>query len=184
MHRLFVAIDLPEEIKAALCALRCPISGAKWVSEAQLHLTLRFIGDADDDLLHRITTGLSDIMAAPFSLAMMGVGCFPPKRDPKVLWVGIDKNEALFNLQNAVAKALLQSGLEPEIRPFSPHITIARLKETSAALLAPFLQQNNRFVTPFFPVTEFILYSSTLAPQGAIHRQEALFPLLGLNDTK
>lgn len=179
MLRLFVAIDLPEEIKAAIHALRCPISGAKWVDEAQLHLTLRFIGDADDDLLHRITTGLSGIMAAPFSLAMMGVGCFPPKRNPKVLWVGVDKNEALSNLQNAVEKVLLQSGLEPEIRSFSPHITIARLKETSAALLAPFLQKNNGFTTPFFPVTEFVLYSSTLAPQGAIHRQEVLFPLMG-----
>jgi RNA 2',3'-cyclic 3'-phosphodiesterase len=179
VHRLFVAIDLPEDIKKAICALRCPISGAKWVDEAQFHLTLRFIGDADDDLLHRITTVLSGIMAAPFSLAMMGVGCFPPKRNPKVLWVGIGKNEALFNLQDAVEKVLLQSGLEPEIRSFSPHITIARLKETSAVLLAPFLQKNNGFTTPKFPVTEFILYSSTLAPQGAIHRQVALFPLLG-----
>jgi RNA 2',3'-cyclic 3'-phosphodiesterase len=174
-----VAIDLPEEIKGVIRSLRCPISGAKWVAEAQLHLTLRFIGDADDDLLHSITTSLSGIMAAPFSLAMKGVGCFPPKRDPKVLWVGVEKNEALFNLQNAVEKALCQSGLEPEIRPFSPHITIARLKESPAALLTPFLQNNNSFATPFFPVSEFILYSSTLSPQGAIHRQEVLFPLLG-----
>ncbi|MDD2337986.1 MAG: RNA 2',3'-cyclic phosphodiesterase [Geobacteraceae bacterium] len=179
MHRLFVAIDLPEKIKLAIHSLRCPISGAKWVAEEQLHLTLRFIGDADDDLLNRIATRLSCITAAPFSLAMMGVGCFPPKRDPKVLWVGVAKNEALLKVQYAVEKALLTCGLEPEIRSFSPHITIARLKQTSAVLLAPFLQKNNCFSTPFFPVTEFILYSSTLALQGAIHRQEALFPLIG-----
>jgi len=178
VHRLFVAIDLPDEIKVAIRFLRCSISGAKWVSEAQLHLTLRFIGDADDDLFARITTSLAGIKAAPFPLAMMGVGCFPPRRRPKVLWVGVDKNEALLNLQNIVEKALLQSGLEPEPRPFSPHITIARLKEVSAARLVPYLQKNSRFATPLFLVTEFILYSSTLTPQGAIHRQEAVIPLL------
>lgn len=179
MHRLFVAIDLPAEIKAAVLSLQCPIRGAKWVTEEQLHLTLRFIGDADDDLLHEITTGLSGILAAPFSLALMGVGYFPPKRNPKVLWVGVGSSDALHNLQNDIEKVLLRNGLEPETRPFSPHITLARLKETLPAQLAPFLQKNNRFTTPIFPVTGFTLYSSRLAPQGAIHCQEASFPLFG-----
>jgi 2'-5' RNA ligase len=179
VYRLFVAIDLPEEIKAAVRSLRCAIPGAKWVAEEQLHLTLRFIGDADDKLLKTFVAALSGIVAAPFSLAMKGVGCFPPKRDPKILWVGIDRSDALLSVQNDIEKVLVRNGLEPDGRPFSPHITIARLKETPAALLAPFLLNNNRFATPFFPVTEFILYSSTLTPQGAIHRREARFSLRG-----
>ncbi|RQW89479.1 MAG: RNA 2',3'-cyclic phosphodiesterase [Geobacter sp.] len=179
MHRLFVAIDLPEEIKAAVLSLQCPIRGAKWVTEEQLHLTLRFIGDADDDLLNEIATSLSGVMAGPFSLVLMGVGYFPPKRNPKVLWVGVGRSDALLNLQNDIEKVLLRNGLEPETRPFSPHITLARLKETLPAQLTPFLQKNNRFATPFFSVTGFTLYSSRLAAQGAIHRQEAFFPLLG-----
>jgi len=177
VYRLFVAIDLPEEIKVAIRSLRVPISGVKWVAEAQLHLTLRFIGDADDNFFAKIATSLSGIVAAPFSLALMGVGVFPLKRDPKVLWVGITRSEALLNLQDDIERVLFQSGLEPEVRPFSPHITIARLKEAPKALLAPFLQKNSGFSTAFFSITEFALYSSTLTPQGAHHRQEAVFSL-------
>ncbi|MHC1697139.1 MAG: RNA 2',3'-cyclic phosphodiesterase [Geobacteraceae bacterium] len=179
MHRLFIAIDLPEEIKLAISSLRCPLPGAKWVAEAQIHLTLRFIGDVDDELLKMVVASLTDIVAAPFSLAIQGVGCFPPKRDPKVLWVGVDRSSALLGLQGDIEKALALNGLAPEGRPFSPHITIARLKEIPAARVAPFLLKYARFATRFFPVTQFILYSSTLTPQGAIHRQEALFPLRG-----
>jgi len=177
VHRLFVAIDLPEDIKLAIGSLRCPLPGAKWVAEAQIHLTFRFIGDVDDELSKMIVASLSGIVAAPFSLAIQGVGCFPPKRDPKVLWVGADGSSELLDLQSAIEKALVRNGLEPEGRPFSPHITIARLKETPAALVAPFLRKHDRFATRSFPVTQFVLYSSTLTPQGAIHRQEALFPL-------
>lgn len=179
MHRLFIAIDLPEETRLAVGSLRCPLPGAKWVAEAQIHLTLRFIGDVEDKLLETIVAALSGIVAVPFSLAIQGVGCFPPKRDPKVLWVGVGGSSTLFGLQGDIEKALVRNGLAPESRPFAPHITIARLKETPAARVAPFLQQNARFSTRSFPVTEFVLYSSTLTAQGAIHRQEALFPLRG-----
>jgi 2'-5' RNA ligase len=179
VHRLFVAIDLPEDIKIAIGSLHCPLPGAKWVAEAQIHLTLRFVGDVDDKLMKMIVASLSDIVAAPFSLAMQGVGCFPPKRDPKVLWVGVDGSSALFGLQGDIEKALVRNGLEPEGRFFSPHITIARLKETTATRVAPFQKQYAGFATRSFSVRQFVLYSSTLTPQGAIHRQEALFPLRG-----
>ncbi|MGA7828902.1 MAG: RNA 2',3'-cyclic phosphodiesterase [Geobacteraceae bacterium] len=179
MLRLFVAIDLPEEIKSAVSSLRYPKSEAKWVAEDQLHLTLRFIGDVDDDLIESIVTGLSGIAAAPFFLVLKGVGCFPSKREPRVLWVGIGSSDALFALQADIEKVLVLNGSVPDRRPFFPHITIARLKEVSAARIAPFLQKNSQFATGSFPVTEFILYSSTLTQQGAIHREIASFPLSG-----
>jgi 2'-5' RNA ligase len=179
VYRLFVAIDLPEETKEAISTLRNPLRGARWVEAAQLHLTLRFIGDADDVLFNKIRNNLSGITMPPFSLALRGVGYFPPKRDPKVLWAGVDRSAPLLNLQNLVEKELLRSGIEPERRSFSPHITIARLKETPASMIAPFLQNNSLFAAPSFSVTEFILYSSTLTSQGAIHRQEAIYPLRG-----
>ncbi len=179
MHRLFVAIDLPEEIKSAVSSLRCPLPGAKWVADEQLHLTLRFIGDADDELTERIVTGLSGIAAVPFSLLLRGVGYFPPRRSPKILWVGLDKSDPLLLLQKDVEKILVRNGVPPDDRPFSPHITVARLREVSAARIASFLQRNRLFVTDSFPVKEFILYSSTLTQQGAIHREIALFPLYG-----
>jgi len=179
VHRLFVAIDLPGEIKYTLSSLRCPVPGVKWVAEEQLHLTLRFIGDADDDFTKRIVTGLFGISAAQFPLVLKGVGCFPPRRDPKVLWVGVDKSDSLLGVQSEIEKVLVQTGVVPEGRPFSPHITIARLREVSATRIASFLQKNNTFSTPGFPVSEFTLYSSTLARDGAVHRKIALFPLHG-----
>jgi 2'-5' RNA ligase len=179
VRRLFLAIDLPEEHQVAIRFLRVPIPGAKWVPEEQLHLTLRFIGDADDELTGRISASVSGIIAEPFLLALKGVGYFPPKGAPKVLWVGLDSSDALLNLHSDVEKALLRVGLESDIRSFSPHVTIARLKETSAGLLAPFLQKNNRFAPLNFLVTEFVLYSSTLMSQGAIHRSLLHVPLRG-----
>ena len=176
MYRLFVAIDLSEEAKAAIRALRAPLPGAKWVAVDQLHVTLRFIGEADEVLFNKIRDTLAGISVPKFSLILRGVGYFPPKRDPRVLWVGIERNENLLVLRNLVENALFACGIEPEGRSFSPHITIARLKEVSTVVISPFLQKNALFATPSFPVEEFVLYSSTLAPQGATHRQEALYP--------
>jgi 2'-5' RNA ligase len=179
MYRLFVAIDLPSEAKEAILGIRSRLPGVKWVEPEQLHLTLRFIGDADQTLYNSIGENLSGIMAAPFSLTLRGVGYFPPKRDPRILWVGSDKNTALHNLRNLVEKALLQSGLEPEGRSFSPHITIARLKGMPASVLSSLLHDNALFTVSPFQVSEFILYSSILTPQGAIHRREGAYPLKG-----
>lgn len=177
MLRLFVAIDLPAEVKETICGLRTRLPGVKWLGSEQHHLTLRFIGDADQALYSRIRTNLSAVSTPSFFLSLRGVGCFPPKRDPRVLWVGVDRSEALLDLRNQVEKALLLSGLEPEGRSFSPHITIARLREAPASVLEPFLRDNALFAPSPFPVAEFILYSSILAPQGAIHRREAVYPL-------
>ncbi len=179
MLRLFVAIDLPAEAKEAILGLRNRLQGVKWVGPEQLHLTLRFIGDVDQALCNSIGENLSGIMAPPFLLTLRGVGYFPPKRDPRILWVGSDKSDALHNLRNLVEKALLLSGLEPEGRSFSPHITIARLKGMPNSELSSFLHGNALFAVPPFQVNEFILYSSILTPQGAIHRREGVYPLKG-----
>jgi len=177
VYRLFVAVDLSAEVKEAILALRTPLPGAKWVAMDQLHVTLRFIGEADEVLFNKIRDTLAGIIVPSFFLTLRGVGYFPPKRDPRVLWVGIERNENLLVLRNLVEKALFACGLGPEGRSFSPHITIARLKDASKAVISPFLQKNALFATPSFPVEEFFLYSSTLAQSGATHRQEALYPL-------
>lgn len=179
MYRLFVAVDLTANAREAVSRICTGIPGVKWIDAAQLHLTLRFIGDADDTLLGRIREELADIAAAPFSLILRGVGRFPPKRDPRVLWVGIERSEHLFCLYRLVEAALERSGLEPEPRDFIPHITLARLKVMPSVTLAPFLENNRLFATPPVPVVEFHLYSSTLSPRGAIHKRLASYPLRG-----
>ncbi|MRR34035.1 RNA 2',3'-cyclic phosphodiesterase [bacterium] len=178
-YRLFTAVDLPEEVKGSVCRICSGIPGVKWIDASQLHLTLRFIGDADTSLFERIREGLAGVRVQPFELSLRGVGRFPPKRDPRVLWVGVEMNELLVQLQHLVEQTLVTCGLVPEERHFSPHITLARLKDVPLSPVAAFLERNRLFSTPPFPVTEFYLYSSTLTSHGAIHRREATYPLKG-----
>jgi RNA 2',3'-cyclic 3'-phosphodiesterase len=179
MHRLFVAVDLDENAREAVSRICSGIPGVKWVDAIQLHLTLRFIGDANDSLCERIREELAGVTAAPFTLALRGVGRFPPKRDPRVLWVGIEQSEGLFSLHRLIEEAMERIGLEPELREFSPHITLARLKDMPLSKIAPFLERNRLFATPPVPMAEFHLYSSTLSTRGAIHNRLASYPLWG-----
>lgn len=178
-YRLFTAVDLPDEIRESVKRLCTGISGVRWLDPSQLHLTLRFIGDVDPPLFERISEELGRIEAEPFELSLQGVGRFPPRRDPRVLWVGVETSEPLARLRNRVEQALTNCGIAPEERGFSPHITLARLKEMPWSPVTAFLERNRHFATPRFKVTGFFLYSSTLTPKGAIHRREAAFPLKG-----
>ncbi|GIL13053.1 MAG: RNA 2',3'-cyclic phosphodiesterase [Chloroflexota bacterium] len=178
MPRLFVAIDLPETVKDALGELCRGIPGAKWVSREQMHLTLRFIGEVDAPRFEAIRSGLGHLQAAPFELALKGVGQFPPRGAPRVLWVGLAAPPALAALQQRVESALVGLGIEPEDRPFSPHITLARLKTPPPPLLVgQFLNKHAAFQSESIPVSAFILYSSQLRPTGPVYRQEAVYNL-------
>jgi 2'-5' RNA ligase len=181
MHRLFVAVDLPEETKMAISRICTGVPGAKWVDSTQIHLTLRFIGDVDDTLFGRIRAGLSGIVSSPFTLVLGGVGRFPPKRDPRVLWAGLERNDDLVRLRDLVEREMVKCGLEPEERGFSPHITVARLNNPQMSSVAAFLEKNSRFAAPPVHIAEFHLYSSTLTPRGAIHRRESTYPLTQLH---
>lgn len=177
MPRLFIAVDLPEEASESLQALSFGIPGAKWIRPEQLHLTVRFIGDVDGGLFHDIRDILAGVEAGPFSLQLKGVGCFPPRGAPRVLWVGLEKSEELHRLRRKIDTRLLQAGLEPEGRKFSPHITLARLKNSPVQKIMNFLAGNNLFRLAPFQVEDFKLYSSTLTPKGAHHRVERIYPL-------
>ncbi|WP_298432168.1 RNA 2',3'-cyclic phosphodiesterase [Geobacter sp.] len=181
--RLFVAIDLPDEVKQSVAALCRGVPGVRWLPPEQLHLTLRFIGEADDAVVGAIRRGLAAITAPPFPLSLQGVGCFPSPRRPRVLWVGLDGSEPLKRLHRGVEATVVAAGLPAEERPFSPHITLARLREQREGEIAPFLVRNASFHSEPFPVDAFHLYSSILTPKGAIHRREASYPLAGGAET-
>jgi 2'-5' RNA ligase len=178
MYRLFVAIDLPEQVKEAVfCIAGRELAGARRVPREQLHLTLRFIGDADEAMFQAIKRGLSGIRRAPFPLILKEVGHFPPGRHPRVLWVGMEESASLHGLQQEVEHALKGAGIPPEARGFSPHITIARLRETPPAEVAALEERERRFCVGPFPVEEFYLYSSILTRDGAVHKREAAYAL-------
>ncbi len=177
MYRLFVAVDLPEEEKRAVAAIGHKLGGARRVPVDQIHLTLRFIGEADENQFAAIKGALAGISAVPFPLALLGVGHFPPGRHPRVLWVGIETSEPLLQLQQEVELALANVGIAPDERRFSPHITIARLKDTPPGAVLALEERHQGFACAPFQVTEFYLYSSILTRDGAIHKREATYSL-------
>jgi RNA 2',3'-cyclic 3'-phosphodiesterase len=177
MIRLFVAIDLPAPIRSMLNVIGQGIPGSRPVSEDQIHLTLRFIGEVEGGMAKDIHEALADVHAVPFSLRVQGVGFFPPRGMPRVLWAGLPQLNELIVLRNRIERQLVSCGLPPEQRKFAPHITIARLKDSPLRRVGEFLAGNALFQTDGFPVDRFFLYSSRLTKNGAIHAVEQEYPL-------
>jgi 2'-5' RNA ligase len=177
MPRLFIAVDLPDTIKKNLEAMSFGIPGARWVAPDQIHLTVRFIGKVDGALFHDIKNRLGEVSIQPFDIQLKGVGHFPPRGAPRVIWVGLEKSESLLLFKKKIDAVLLKIGVEPEGRKFSPHITLARLKKTPLQKIADFLSGNGLFSQEPFQVDDFLLYSSTLTPKGAIHKAERIYSL-------
>ena len=110
-------------------------------------------------------------------MRLKDIGFFPPRGKPRVVWVGIPANENLFLLRNRIESILVRTGLEPEGRKFSPHITLARLKDTPVPKVGAYLAHNSLFATEEFQINELHLYSSVLNSKGAKHYLEGVYPL-------
>lgn len=177
MLRLFVAVDVPDDIRILMCGMGGSIPGARPVPAEQLHLTLKFLGDTDGGQLPAIEQGLAEIVCAPFTVCLKGVGHFPPRGNPRVLWAGIEPAAEVTSLRNQVEKKLAAAGIERDPRKFAPHITLARLKNSPLSRVTQFLAGNSLFATPPFTISEFHLYHSSLSAKGAVHTVLASFPL-------
>ncbi len=177
--RLFVAIDLPGRVRERLAGLAGGVPGARWVGADGLHLTLRFIGEADGARYEDIVTALGQVRVPPFSMRLEGVGSFGNGRKARVIWAGVTADETLDRLQAKVETALVRTGLPPEHRKFHPHITLARLKSADPGRLAAFLAHHDGFVSEDIAVDHFTLYSSHLGSGGATYRIEERYPLDG-----
>ncbi len=178
MPRLFVAISLPNAIKDQLVGL-CDFSllNAYWTDYEHFHLTLRFIGEVDGRVFDDIREVLATIEWPTFSLVLKGIGHFPPRKRPKILWVGVEKNDALIQLRNKIEQKMIRLNLAPDRRKFTPHITLAKLHQTPEDEIGMYIAYNNLFRTDPFEVSDFHLYSSVLSSQGATHHQEATYGL-------
>lgn len=174
--RLFVAVDLPDNVKKQVENLCSGLRGVRWVKPEQMHLTMRFIGEVNNEQYQRIKTALGQIQFSPFELGLHGVGQFSLKKTPRVIWVGLTESPALADLARQVEKTVVALGFPPEDKPFSPHITLARIKlPPSINDLEHFYSKNAAFQTETFSINEFILYSSTLTPAGSIYKKEAVY---------
>lgn len=176
MPRLFVGIALPDIVRERLALVRGPLSGARWIEAADLHITLRFIGDIDNRHADEVVGFLDAIETAPFDIEMRDIGAFGG-RDPRVIWAGAEGGEPLAQLQRATERAARMAGCEPEKRPFKPHVTLARLSGTSPDVVAHFLGSRAGFQIEPFTVEEFVLYSSRPHQGGGPYVIENVFPL-------
>ncbi len=177
MIRLFVAIELPGELRRRMEMIQAGIERARWVPEENIHLTLRFIGEVADDVAGDGAEALGTVRAAPFALTVDGAGHFESGKRVRALWLGVERSEALMALRGRIESALVRAGLEPERRKFKPHITIARITDGSPGLARHWLAANAMFRAVPFTVESFTLFSSQLGRDKAIHTAEAIFPL-------
>ena len=174
--RLFIAIDLPDELKEELAGLSSGIPGARWVPADNMHITLRFIGEAGGGTQDDVVEALSQVRGQPFELALKGVGHFESRRQPHAVWAGVVKTEPLVRLRESVEAAVQRAGLDAERRKYVPHVTLARLKHADPVRLQSFMTEHSLYQSPPFPVSGFTLFSSFLSRSGAIYRPEAEFP--------
>src|SRR6266436_6547514 len=171
--RLFVAIDLPESTRQLLASIDPQNRGVRWIEPTQMHLTLAFFGDVEDDIELALREKLGAIEFGAFFLPVVGVGTFSAKSAPKIIWIGVGTaHPHLFQIYKRVQEGALAVGLEPELRPWHPHITIARCRDVAPQSLRKFLQSNAEFDAGMIRVEAFHLYSSKLTPAAPVHTRE------------
>jgi len=178
--RLFVAINLPDTVKEPLHELKTEIPTARWVKIKNMHLTLRFIGEVEDDSVDALKSQLETIDAPAFELTLSGIGQFPKKQTnpPRILWIGFEQEPALNQLQKQIETQIRELGYEANNKLFRPHLTLARLKSNKLLPEATqFLEQHHDLKLNTFSVGEFHLYSSKLSSSGPEYTREATYPL-------
>jgi 2'-5' RNA ligase len=175
--RLFVALDLPWEMRERLSMLAGGLSGAKWVDPDNYHITLRFIGETPPHRAEEIDLALVNLRARGFSLTLSGIGTFHKSGRTTSLWAGLERNQQLDFLQNKIETALQRAGIEPERKRFLPHVTLARTDAVPEAKLAAFVQANNLFRVGPIAVQHFTLFSSRLGKEQPVYTPEAEYEL-------
>lgn len=176
MHRLFVALSLPEIVADGLTQLQSGVEGARWRPVENFHLTLVFIGEADRHGLTSAVDALSAIEAPAFELRLSGVGFFGD-RQPRALWAGVERSPPLEHLQSKVEQTLRRAGFNLENRKYKPHVTLAYLKNVPQPIAAKYSAMHGLFSCGPFPVEEFHLYSSRLGGSASHYEIEASYSL-------
>jgi 2'-5' RNA ligase len=185
--RLFVAITLPETLKSRLAGLHVDFPDLTWDAPETMHLTLRFTGRTPAERVDTVRRSMRDVKGRAFCLIAAGLGLFQ-RRDRGVLWAGIQEEPALTELRLMVDEALrLGAGLDLEDKPFSPHLTLSRLKHMIPKGRRPQGIRELRNIVQTraaehfgkIPVTSFTLFRSLLLPTGAVHEAVEIYPLEG-----
>lgn len=174
--RIFIAIDLSKEIKQNLVEMQNKISfrqgrrGTRWVEPDHMHLTLVFLGDAEEEKISKIEKICYKVAQKirPFEIAISSLSAFPNLTRAHTLWLGVENSDELNQLQEKLKEGLKEASLRIEERKFTPHLTLARLKKKKnlRSEIENFKQKNFGIMK----VNEFNIFESKLSPKGAKHK--------------
>jgi 2'-5' RNA ligase len=178
MPRLFTALEIPRDAALSLSLLRGGLPGARWIDVENYHVTLRFIGDVEGRIADDIVNGLDRINRSGFDIRLSGVGAFGNKK-PHALWAGVAPSAELAALQAEIDRICLRNGAAADARKFTPHVTIARLRNASPLEIASYLSSHGSFSSAPFRVGRFVLMSSRDSVGGGPYVVEEAWPLGG-----
>ena len=176
MPRLFAALEIPRDAAMSLSLLRGGLPGARWIDVENYHLTLRFMGDVPGHIADDIVEALDRVRRPSFAIALNGVGVFG-SRKPHSVFAGLGPSSELAMLQADIERICQRVGLPAEPRKFTPHVTIARLRNTGAAEVAHYLSARGNFSTLPFRVGRFVVMSSRDSVGGGPYVIEEAWPL-------
>ncbi len=171
--RLFVALDLPPSLTDIFAAMNPHVAGVRWLRVEQTHLTISFLGNVEPETEERLREKLAAVRFTAFFLPIAGVGVFPAKGKPSVLWTGVGQGHPqLFHLYQRVQEAALAAGLEPDLRAWHPHITLARCREVAPHEIRLFLKEHADFEAGLIRIENFALFSSVSDSLGSAYTRE------------
>ncbi|KXF78982.1 2'-5' RNA ligase [Paramesorhizobium deserti] len=176
MPRLFTALEIPRDAALSLSLLRGGLIGARWIDVENYHITLRFFGDIEGHVADEIANALDRVRRPEFMLNLSGVGAFGSKK-PHSIYAGVSPSPDLFALQAEIERICQRLGLPADPRKFTPHVTLARLKNARVEDVAHYLSSRGNFATVPFRVGRFVLMSSRDSIGGGPYIVEEAWPL-------
>lgn len=176
MPRLFAGLEIPAEIGQRLAHLRGGLPGARWIDPENYHVTLRFMGDIDGVSANEIAHLMSRVERKPFKVEIRGLSSFGGNK-PRAIVAAVEPNRPLLELQAELERLVRRCGLEPESRKFTPHVTLARLREASCRDVADYLSVRGYFPTQAYTAEQFVLFSSRASTGGGPYLVENSYEL-------
>ena len=176
MPRLFTGLEIPSNVSQSLATLRGGLPGARWIDPENYHMTLRFIGDVDDNIAREVASLLGRVRRRPFELRVEDLKSFGG-RTPRAVVAMLGPAPAVMELQAEHERLMQRVGLEPDGRKYMPHVTLARLRESSSRQVADYLALRAPFRSAPFNVSRFVLFSSRMSVGGGPYVVEAAYPL-------
>ena len=176
MPRLFTALEIPAEVASALTLHRGGLVGARWIEPADYHITLRFLGDVDRRMAHDVDSFLNDVDGEPLTITLDQLGSFGGDR-PRAVFARVQPSPKLNELQAELERLMRRLGLPAEARKFTPHVTLARLRDTSPVDVAHYLALHPIVRPISFTARRLALMSSRDSIGGGPYVLEAAYPL-------